>query len=147
MRFAGSDDAVDRGEKGRVLELSGDAEKVAEVEMAEPERIHTRHRGDGVDVGETFGGFDLRNHHRPIVQRSYPGHDIARLVVVMCEPKRCAAAPDRRVTRAGHDVLGLVGIVDHRHHHAEGPNVERAGNERIFAARHANHGNDAEAAA
>ena len=58
-----------------------------------------------------------------------------------------AAAALRRIARARDDVRGLVRRADHRHHDAHRADVERAGDEVIFAARHAHHRHDRRAPA
>ena len=45
------------------------------------------------------------------------------------------------------DVRGLVRCPDHRHHHAHRADIERPGDEVVFAARHAHHRHDRKAAA
>ena len=69
-------------------------------------------------------------------------------VVVVREAERRAAASGRRIARAGRRCARASSArADHRHHHAHRADVERAGDEVIFAARHAHHRHDAEPAA
>ena len=130
------------------LNCAGIPRKLRQIEMAEPQRIDARDGGDRLDVVQPFGGLDLRDHHRALrAARPFWRSTSPHLVVVMREAERGAAASKRRITRAGHDMPRLFGGAHHRHHHAKRANVQRAGDERVFAARHAHHRHDAEAAA
>ncbi len=95
---------VDGGEVVRMLELAGDAHEIGQVEVTEPQRVDAGDRGNGLDVGQTFDRFDLRYHHRALVQRRHLGDDIAALVVVMRKSERRAAPSGGRIARAGDDV-------------------------------------------
>ena len=92
-----------------------------------------------LDVGETLGGLDLGDHHRSRVECGDLGDDVAACVVVVRESERGAAAALRRIARARDDVRSLLGGADHRHHHAHRADIKCAGDEMIFAARHAHH--------
>ncbi len=140
--FACVDHAVDGGEKRRVREAAGNAEEVAQVEMPDPERIDVRNRGDRFHIGEAVVGLDLCNHHRSRMDRGDLALDVAPFVVVVREAERSTTPPGWRIARARHDVPGLLGRPDHRHHHAEGADIQRAGDEMVFTARHANHRDD-----
>ena len=129
-----------------MLELARDAHEVREIEVAEPQGVDAGHGGNRIDVGEPLDRFDLRDHQRALVQRRDLLRDVAALIVVVREAERRAAPPGRRIARARHDVRRFLGGADHRHHHAQRADVERAGDEVILAARHAHHRHDVEPA-
>jgi hypothetical protein len=73
------------------------------------------------------------------VERRDLGFEVAGFVVIVREAERGAPAAKRRITGARDDGRGFVGRPHHRHHHAERADIERAGDEVIFAARDAHH--------
>src|SRR4051812_33731850 len=45
----GSDDGIDAGDKARMRELSGNPEKAAQIEVAEPQDVDAWYRGNRID--------------------------------------------------------------------------------------------------
>jgi hypothetical protein len=72
---------------------------------------------------------------------------IASKVVVVGESKGGAAPAVGRIARGFDDGFGLLDALHHGDHHAVAADIEGTGEEVVFAARHAHHGRDADAAA
>ena len=81
------------------------------------------------------------------MQRFDLGSHVAAAVVVVRKTECRAAASERRIPRARHDMRRFLGRADHRHHDAHCADVECLRDEVIFAARHAHHRHDVEPAA
>ena len=107
--------------------------------MAEPEAV------------DAFDGGDLFHHLEPLL-RLHLGDDevapvglphlglrIAGLIAVVGEAEGGPSSPLAGVSGRLGDGTRLLGALDHRHHHALRANIERAGDEMVFAARHPHH--------
>ena len=96
MSRAGGDDAIDRDQIIRMSEVSRDAQEIGEIELADPERIDSGHRGDRLDVGEPLVGLDLGDEHGASVQRGHLAGDVTALIVVVRESERGSPPTLRR---------------------------------------------------
>src|SRR5689334_5761392 len=68
-RLAGGEHPLDAFEIFRMVELPRDAQEIGEIELADPQRVDARYRGDRLDVPQAFVGFDLDDGERSLVQR------------------------------------------------------------------------------
>ena len=81
-------------------EVAGDAEKIREVELADPQHVDTRHRRDGVDVRETLVGLDLHDDHRAIVHCGDLCRQVPTLVVIGANPNAAPRRPRGGIAQA-----------------------------------------------
>ena len=65
MLLAGLRDRSDRVGEVPVLELAGDAERAAEIEMADPQAVDALERGDRIGVLDPLAGLDLGEQRGP----------------------------------------------------------------------------------
>ena len=122
-------------------ELPGNAERRAQVEMADPQAVDALDRGDRVGVLDARGGLDLGEQAGALVRAGEPVMDRARVaVVLMRDAERHAAAPGGRVFEVS-DELARLGVgVDHRHHDGLRADVGGAGDVVIGLRGHAHDG-------
>ena len=110
------------GEFG-VVEFAGNAERDAEIEMADPQAVDARDGGDGVGILDPVGGLDLGEEGGALVGGGELVLDRAGPVAVMGDLEGHAAAAFGRVLDGVEDRLGFLGRTDHRQHDALGAHV------------------------
>ena len=146
MLLRGRGHFLDRLDVFRMIELRGDAEEIRQIEMAEPEHIHARHRCDLVHVLDALGGFDQAHDQRAFVGEPDFFCDTAADVIVGRESERGATATGRRIACARDDVPRLFGRTHHRRHDAHDTEVQRARDVVILVCRHPRHRHQVEPA-
>ena len=139
VALRGRDDRVHRGAIDRRLEIPRHAEEGREVEMPEPERVHPRRRGDGVQRLQPPLRFDLKDQQVAGVRRAHLARRRTRRVAVMGEAEGGAAAPLGRIAQRLDGLGRGLGALDHRDHDPPHADVERAGDPDPLAPRHAGH--------
>src|SRR5256885_386593 len=81
-----------------------------------------------------------------VVEHGHLADDVSALVIIVRESEGGASFSLWRITRAGNMIFGLGAASYHGYHHAQRSDVQRASNEVIIAAWHANHRNELQAA-
>ena len=137
MPGAGARDTVLRRNEIGVVELAGDAERRAEVEMPDPDSVDPLDRGDLVDVLDSLKGLHQEKHSDPLVGGAHLGHRRTGRVAVVGNAERDTAVAQGRILRVGCD----AGCVLHRAHHGRhdplGTHVQGPGDVVVVAGRHA----------
>ena len=120
----------------RVVALGGEAHRRRDVRGADEQQIDSLDAGDLLDVVDPLQGFDLAQDQEVVLETL----DIIGLAhpVIGGADQRGGAAPDaaRGKAAGGDGGGGLPGALDHRHHDALGPGVQRAANIQGVVARH-----------
>ena len=135
MLAGGVADARNRVGEHLRAELSRHAERNRKVEMAHPQTIDPRQRGDGVGVVDTLGGLDLAEKRAAAIRGDELVDDGARPIAIVRDLQGDAAASVRRVFHRFEDVASFIDVADHGQHEALGAHVHRAGDVMIFLRR------------
>ena len=123
-----------------MIELSGNAERAAQVEVADPEAVDAVDGGDGFGVAHALGGLDLGEEGGSGVLRGQflAGRPLG--VAVQRGAQDHAAVAARGVLHAPDDPLCLFGRRNHGQHHALGPGVAGAGDVLVVLGGHPHDG-------
>ena len=81
MALCGVDDAFERIQKLRIVELAGDPHRLRQVGMSDPKDIDAGGGGDGVQVGKSFFALNLADDSRVLVGPSSEFDRLRRHVV------------------------------------------------------------------
>src|SRR5258708_6491762 len=129
-----------------MIELAGDANRVREVEMAEPADIDAWHGEDRIGIVDARLGFDQCDHQSALVGTAHLVLDIAAAVIIMRQVEGEAAHALGPIAAPGGNLFGLFLGLDHRHHDAHGARVEHRRDQVVMRTRHAHHRHQADPA-
>ena len=128
-----------RGEVIRVTELAGDPHEICQVEVAEPNDVNPRDRGNLIHVRHTFGRLDHRDHKGARIGFSNLLLRGARRVPIVGDTERRPPSACRRVMRKRHNLACLFCSSDHGDHYPVRPGVEGTGDKVVAVLRHSHH--------
>ncbi len=129
---------VDRLAKDLAVEVAGHAQRDREVEMADPQAIHARQRGQHLGVLHALRGFDLAEEGGARIGRGEFFPDLAGAVAVVRHLQRHAALAVRRVFHSIQDLPRFGSGADHRQHDPLGAHVAGAGDVVVLLRGHTN---------
>ena len=106
--------------------MSGDAEKIGQIEVAEPKHVDAVDSGNLFDVFQPPLRFDLGNDQCARVGGLHFRERLTGRIVVMGEGEGRATPAARRIVSGLDDCRGLSHAFNHRYHYAVTSNIKCA---------------------